>query len=507
MTDDGATGPAPVVDQIGARWHAAHGHETGVLRPVPHPTVEDRVARGRAARKQVGRRALGTWDPPGDRFDPVDLIAGQETTRVAELLPVRHERMLASAFAFYRGAAITMAADLATQPSTGLYVQCCGDAHLANFGGFLAPDRATVFDMNDFDETHPAPFEWDVKRLVTSFALAAREAEFDASTVRGIVVGAARAYRMSMAQFAPMRNLDLWYLRLDLDALLARWGDTATSPELARFRKRVEKSRAKTSLRAFDRLTEVVDGEHRIVSDPPLVVPVRDLGGDPDRIITWLSERFRTYRRSLQADRRHLLESYRVVDAARKVVGVGSVGTRCWIFLLLGRDDTDPLFIQVKEANASVLEAHTHRSGFANHGQRVVEGQRLLQTTSDILLGWTRSEGLDGEVRDYYLRQLWDGKFSPVLDAMSPQTMLSFGEMCAWTLARGHARSGDRVAISAYLGDSDQFDDAMADFASAYADQNQRDYEAMVAGVRDGRLVPPAPAPASPSDDAPRSPA
>ncbi len=489
------TGPA--VTQVGATWHAAHSDETSSLRPIPHPSLEERVAHGRAARKQVGRRALGAWAPPADRFDPVALIGGQEATRVTDLVPIRHERMLASPFAFYRGAAITMAADLATQPTTGLYVQACGDAHLANFGGFLAPDRATVFDMNDFDETHPAPFEWDVKRLVTSFVLAAREREFDEATTREIVTGTARAYREAMAGFAAMRNLDLWYLRLDLDDLLARWGDRVNAEGLAQFRKRIEKSRAKNSLRAFDRLTEVVDGEHRIASDPPLVVPVREMGGDTQTIITWLAERFRTYRRSLQTDRRHLLESYRVVDAARKVVGVGSVGTRCWIFLLLGRDDTDPLFMQVKEANASVLEAHTHRSGFANHGQRVVEGQRMLQATSDILLGWTRSEGLDGHERDYYLRQLWDGKYSPVVDAMTPETMLSFGEMCGWTLARGHARSGDRVAVAAYLGDSDQFDGAMHAFAIAYAEQNQRDYEEMQAAARAGRLtMPVAPDPA-----------
>ena len=463
--------------------------DESVPQPVVHLDVSQREARGRAARKIVQRSSLGTWEPSTDRPDPVALVAGQETTRLQDLLPIRHERMCASPFAFYRGAAILMASDLATQPDTGLRVQCCGDAHLANFGGFSAPDRATVFDMNDFDETNPGPFEWDVKRLVTSFELAWQASGLDPKDGRKIVVNTARAYRSAMAEFAAMRNLDLWYARLDVDAVLARWAGEVDKATLETFQKNVTKAQGKDSMKAFAKLTEEVDGEHRIVSDPPLIVPLRDLDDDPAAMMAWLGDRFRVYRRTLQADRRHLLETYRVVDAARKVVGVGSVGTRCWIFLLLGRDGDDPLFLQVKEANESVLEPYTGRSGYASHGQRVVEGQRLLQSASDILLGWTTAPGVDGIERDFYLRQLWDGKLSPAFESMSRDTLKVFGELCAWTLARGHARSGDRIAIAAYLGDGDQFDRSMGEFATAYAEQNQRDFDAVSAAVSAGRLA------------------
>jgi uncharacterized protein (DUF2252 family) len=455
---------------------------TGPARIV-HLDVEQRRVRGRAARKVRPRSAQAEWSPPGDRPDPAELIAAQETTRVPELLPIRHERMLASPFAFYRGAAILMAADLGAQPDTGLRVQCCGDAHLANFGGFTAPDRRTVFDMNDFDETAPGPFEWDVKRLVTSFELAGRELGLDPKDRRRLLVGTTRAYRTAMAEFATMRNLDVWYTRLDVDAVLARWSSEITGKELAAFQRRVAKAQAKDSLKALAKLTESVDGAQRIVSDPPLIVPVRELAEDPSAQMAWLEDRFRSYRHSLSPDRRHLLETYRVVDAARKVVGVGSVGTRCWIFLLLGLDGGDPLFLQVKEANDSVLEPFAGRSGFSSHGQRVVEGQRLLQSASDILLGWTRAAGTDGVERDFFLRQLWDGKLSPDYQTMTPEVLRIFGEMCARTLARGHARSGDRVAIAAYLGDGNVFDEAIADFAGVYAEQNQADYEASRAAL------------------------
>ena len=458
--------------------------------PIVHLDVDARKARGRGARHNVPRSAHATWFPATDRPDPVELIAGQEITRVPELLPVRHERMLATPFTFYRGAAILMAADLATQPDTGLRVQACGDAHLANFGGFMAPDRRIVFDMNDFDETAPGPFEWDVKRLVTSFELASRENRFDPKVGRKIVVNTARAYREAMAEFAGMRSIDLWYSRLDVDQVLARWSSQVSPEVIARFQKNVGKAEAKNSLKALDKLTEVVDGEYRIKSDPPLIVPVREIEMDPEALTSWLHERFRVYRHSLQPDSRHLLEGYRIVDMARKVVGVGSVGTRCWIILLLGRDDQDPLFIQVKEANESVLEPHAGRSGYASHGQRVVEGQRLLQSASDILLGWIHTVGLDGVEREYYLRQLWDGKLSPAFETMEPEQMRVFGELCGITLARGHARSGDRVAIAAYLGTGDTFDQAVANFAVAYAEQNNRDYEAMTEAVRSGRLAP-----------------
>ena len=462
--------------------------------PIVHLDPDARRARGRGARQNMPRSAHAEWFPAPDRRDPVELIAGQEITRVPELLPIRHERMLASPFTFYRGAAILMAADLATQPDTGLRVQACGDAHLANFGGFMAPDRRIVFDMNDFDETNPGPFEWDVKRLVTSFELACRENGYDAKVGRKIVVNTVRAYREAMAGFATMGNLALWYDRLDVEGVIARWSSQVSPEVLARFQRNVGKAEAKNSLKALDKLTEVVDGDYRIKSDPPLIVPARELTADPEALTSWLHERFRVYRHTLQPDRRHMLEGYRIVDVARKVVGVGSVGTRCWIMLLLGHDDQDPLFIQVKEANESVLEPYAGRSGYASHGQRVVEGQRLLQSASDILLGWTTAMGLDGVEHEFYLRQLWDGKLSPAFDTMAPEMLRVFGELCAETLARGHARSGDRVAIAAYLGNGSSFDEAIADFASAYAEQNDRDYAAMIEAVKSGRLAPvPAP--------------
>ena len=458
--------------------------------PIVHLDVDARRARGRGARQSVPRGKHADWSPAPERPDPVALIAGQEISRVPELLPIRHERMLASPFTFYRGAAILMAADLAAQDDTGLRVQACGDAHLANFGGFAAPDRRIVVDMNDFDETAPGPFEWDVKRLVASFELAWRENGFSSKEGRKIVVDTAKAYRQGMRDFAAMGDLELWYSRLDVEGVLERWGPGLSQEARDRFLRNVGKAEAKNSLKALAKLTEVVDGQHRIKADPPLIVPVRDLSEDPEALVSWLHERFRDYRRSLQADRRHLLEGYRIVDVARKVVGVGSVGTRCWIILLMGRDDQDPLFIQVKEANESVLEPYAGRSGYASHGQRVVEGQRLLQSASDILLGWTTAVGLDGVQHEFYLRQLWDGKLSPAYETMSPEILGVFAEVCGRTLARGHARSGDRVAIDAYLGNGSTFDVAMADFAVTYAEQNQRDYEAVAAAVASGRLAP-----------------
>jgi uncharacterized protein (DUF2252 family) len=409
----------------------------------------------------------------------VALLHAQEVSRVVELLPIRHERMSQSPFAFYRGAAVIMTADLAACSHSGLQVQACGDAHLENFGGFAAPDRTLIFDINDFDETNPAPFEWDVKRLAASFEIAARARAFTSKTARSLVLASVRAYRNAMREFAAMSNLDVWYSRLDVAGILERWHAEASGGEVKRFERAVAKAEGKNSLKAFAKLTRLVDGEHRIVSDPPLLVPLEDLlpVDEARRLRTWLNTRFRAYRRTLQPDRRHLLESYRLVDFARKVVGVGSVGTRCFTALLLGKDDADPLFLQVKEAEPSVLEAHTTKSRYANHGQRVVEGQRLLQAASDMLLGWVRTTGLDHVQRDFYVRQMWDWKFSADVDTMEPRALEVYAQMCGWTLARAHARSGDRIAIAAYLGSRDVFDRAIADFASAYADQNQRDYE------------------------------
>jgi uncharacterized protein (DUF2252 family) len=455
-------------------------------KAVGHLDPAQRAALGRSARAAVPRSAHAEWVAGAQRADPVTLLRAQEATRVPDLVPLRHERMLESPFTFYRGAAVIMAADLATLPSSGLRVQACGDAHLANFGGFAAPDRTLVFDMNDFDETVPGPFEWDVKRLAASFEIAARSREFSAKTARSVVRTVARSYREAMAQFATMTNLDVWYSRLDTQAVLDRWRSQVSPEDVKRFERTATKAMSKNSLKAQSRLTQRIDGEYRIVSDPPALVPVTDLTGDidPELVQAWLHERYRLYRRSLQNDRRHLLDGYRLVDFARKVVGVGSVGTRCWIALLLGKDDADPLFLQVKEAEASVLEPHTGKSRFANHGQRVVEGQRLLQTAGDILLGWTRAEGIDGVQRDFYVRQLWDWKVSPPIEVMTPEILTIYAQLCGWTLARGHARSGDRIAIAAYLGAGDSFDRATADFSVAYADQIERDFEAVRAAER-----------------------
>ncbi len=454
--------------------------------PVVHLDLAQRARIGRAARAAVPRSSHAEWSPGPDRADPAALLAAQETTRVPDLVPMRHERMLVSPFTFYRGAAVIMAADLAASPDTGLRVQACGDAHLSNFGGFSAPDRALLFDINDFDETSGGPFEWDVKRLAASFEIAARSRSFSAKETRGLVARVAKSYRQAMATFAGMSNLEVWYARLDVEKVFNEYRSRATPDEIKRFERNLAKAQAKGNLKAFAKLTEQVDGEYRIKSDPPIVVALRDLlsAQELEETEGWLEDRIRVYRRSLQPDRRHLLESYRLVDFARKVVGVGSVGTRCWIALMLGRDDDDPLFIQVKEAEASVLEAHAGRSGFANHGQRVVEGQRLLQAASDIMLGWVRTTGIDGVERDFYLRQLWDGKFSAAIDVMTPASLDIYARLCGWTLARGHARSGDRLAIAAYLGSNDAFDQAMVAYSAAYADQNERDYEAVAQALK-----------------------
>ena len=453
-------------------------------KAVVHLDPGQRAALGRAARAELPRSAHAEWAAGPNRQDPVALLRAQETTRVPELVPLRHERMLESPFTFYRGAAVIMAADLASVPSSGLRVQACGDAHLANFGGFAAPDRSLVFDMNDFDETAPGPFEWDVKRLAASFEIAARTRGLSSKSARAVVRRVASAYREAMAQFATMTNLDVWYSRLDAQGVVDRWRSEVSPEDVKRFERTTTKAQRKDSLKALSRLTQQVDGEYQIVSDPPTVVRVVDLAGDPEAFLAWLHQRYRVYRQSLQHDRRRLLDGYRLVDFARKVVGVGSVGTRCWIALLLGKDDADPLFLQVKEAEASVLEPFAGRSRFANHGRRVVEGQRLLQSAGDILLGWTRAEGIDGVERDFYVRQLWDWKVSPAVETMTPEVFKIYAHLCGWTLARGHARSGDRIAIASYLGTGVGFERAIADFAAAYADQNERDFEAVSAAER-----------------------
>jgi uncharacterized protein (DUF2252 family) len=437
---------------------------------VEHPSEADRAARGKAARAETPRSGHALWEAPADRPSPVDLLEQQAQTRVPELVPIRYGRMLVTPFTFYRGAAYLMASDLSRLPKSGLNVQLCGDAHLSNFGAFAAPDRRLVFSINDFDETHPGPFEWDVKRLAASFAVAGRDRGFDDKQRETVNLAVGSSYRESIGRYAGMKNLDLWYSRVDVEDLLGQMQSFATAKELKRADKNLAKTRAKDSLRAFAKLTEMVDGQPRIIADPPVVV-------------------LRGYRRTLSGDRRRLLERYRYVHAARKVVGVGSVGTRAFIMLLLGRDDNDPLFLQFKEAEASVLEPFLSKSEFANHGQRVVEGQRLTQAASDIMLGYIRAEGVDGVKRDFYVRQLWDAKGSALVELMEPNLMRLYATACGAELARAHARSGDSIAIASYLGTSDTFDRALARFAESYADQNERDYETLTKAVADGKIT------------------
>jgi uncharacterized protein (DUF2252 family) len=457
---------------------------------VEHFTVAERAARGKAARAEVPRASHADWEPPPHRPDPVELLEEQGQTRVPELVPIRYGRMLVSPFTFYRGAAYLMASDLSGGRRTGLHTQLCGDAHLSNFGGFAAPDRRMVFSINDFDETLPGPFEWDVKRLVASFAVAGRDRGFDDKQRAAINREVARSYRENIRTFAGMRNLDLWYARLDVDSIGAELRKQATPKELKRLEENLAKSRTKDSMKAFNKLTTVVDGEPRITGDPPLIVPIEDVAGDQThRLEEFLRTVIRSYRRTLAGDRRRLLERFRYVHAARKVVGVGSVGTRAYICLMLGRDGDDPLFLQFKEAQTSVLEPFLGRSEFANSGQRVVEGQRLTQAASDIMLGWIKIEGIDGVTRDFYIRQLWDSKMSAQVELMEPHALTIYARVCGAELARAHVRAGDGVAIASYLGSGDTFDRAMATFAEAYADQNERDYAALQEAVASGRVT------------------
>jgi uncharacterized protein (DUF2252 family) len=453
-------------------------------------TSAERAARGKALRAEVPRESHAAFDPPADRTDPISLLEAQAKTRLPDLVPVRYGRMMVSPFTYYRGAALPMAADLATTPATGLAVQACGDAHLSNFGVFGSPERRLMFDVNDFDETLPGPWEWDVKRLAASMEVAARDNRFSDARRREIVMATAASYRLTMRRFAKMTNLEVWYARADVEELQqVQLGE--------RQRKVVEesvaKARTRDSMQQLAKLTHEVDGRPRIISDPPLLVPVDELiPGDTDRnaLEAQLADLIGRYRRTLETDRRYLLEQFEFCDMARKVVGVGSVGTRCWIVLMLGRDNADPLFLQVKEAEASVLSRFAGASKYNNQGQRVVAGQRLMQATSDIFLGWQRgTAGLDGQTRDFYVRQLRDWKFSLDVTAMVPRGMRLYGELCGWTLARAHARSGDRIAISAYLGRSDVFDQAITQFAAAYADQNERDHQALMAAAASGRIT------------------
>ena len=453
-------------------------------------SADERAAAGKAARQKAARSSHGEWEPAARRRDPVKVLEDQAKPRVPELVPIRYGRMLVSPFTFFRGAAAIMAMDLANTPQSGIQVQLCGDAHLSNFGVFAAPDRRLVFDVNDFDETLPGPWEWDLKRLAASFAIAGRDRDFTAKETRAAVLRTVREYREAMRTLATMRNLDVWYARLDVEGLLADLARVANRKDMKGARKEVAKAGKKNSLKAFDRLVRVVDGEPRIISDPPLLVPARELVSEDqqhhleERILELLGR----YRESLKGDRRHLFDSYRFVDLARKVVGVGSVGTRAWVALMMGRDGQDPLFLQAKEAEASVLERYAGASQFGNHGERVVEGQWLMQAASDILLGWLPALGFDDRKRDFYVRQLWDGKRSIEVETLPPEGLAIYGRVCGWTLARAHARSGDRIAIAAYLGKGETFDRAIADFSERYADQNELDYGALADAAKSGRI-------------------
>ena len=501
-------------------------------KQVPHPSVEERRAKREEARAKTPPSSHARWRPAAARPDPVGLLEEQDATREQDLVPERHGRMMVSPFTFYRGAAKIMAEDLKDTPVAGLRAQLCGDAHLSNFGAFGSPERRLLFDLNDFDETLPGPFEYDVKRMAASFTIAARNNGFSKADTRAATLGAVTAYREAMADFAQMRTMDIWYSHLDEDELMNaahvavnelrgeastakktekqdkqakqvkaakkeakqvardRQGEKAAKAAEKGAQKTLAKAHTRDSLQALSKLCELVDGQYRIVSQPPILVPARDLaatfGLSPDDVLPVLHDQFRAYRATLQDDRRHLLERFQIVDAARKVVGVGSVGTRAFIVLLQGRDTDDPLFLQIKEATASVLEANLPKSRYRQHGERVVQGQRMMQAASDIYLGWTK--GLDVN-RHFYWRQLRDMKGSAVIETLKPLGLKFYGRICGWTLARAHARSGDPVAIAEYLGSSDAFDKAITDFSERYADQNEQDYTEFVKAIRSGRLA------------------
>jgi uncharacterized protein (DUF2252 family) len=485
-----------VTGRVGARKSATSstpGTRASARRPARPATVEplsraDRVARGKDARVVAPLESHAEFSAGRGR-DPVGLLLGQAASRVPELVPVRHGRMLVSPFTFYRGAALPMAADLAGTPASGLRVQLCGDAHLSNFGAFASPERNLVFDVNDFDETLPGPFEWDVKRLAASLAVAGRDNGFPAKDRRKVVLAAGEGYRTAMRGFAEQPFLDVWYAHLDIEPALGEFRSQIKAKRLKAFEALLAKAHTRDSTQALGKLTTVVDGRRRIISDPPMIVPVEEVFASvqADTIYKLIRAVLGKYRRSLQSDRRHLLEQFTLVQVARKVVGVGSVGTRAWVVLMDSGDGVEPLFLQAKEAQPSVLADYAGRSRYNNQGERVVAGQHLQQAQSDIFLGWTRVTGPDGIDRDFYVRQLRDWKFSVPIEVMLPAGMTVYARLCGWTLARAHARSGDRIALAAYLGASAKFDQAIADFAETYADQNELDYAALKAAVKNGK--------------------
>lgn len=453
--------------------------------------VPSRINAGLLARDRVPLAVHATVPNRGARFDAVGIVLDQAEPRLPELIPIRHGRMAASPFTFYRGAAAVMAADLATLPRTDLTVQLCGDAHLLNFGMFASPERRLVFDINDFDETYPGPWEWDVKRLVASLVVAGRANGFGRKARAAVVLDTVERYRLAMTRFASMGELDVWYARAEVDEVspvLAAHLNKTWRKRLTRAR---SKARSRDSAAAFRKMTALVDGRRRIMADRPLIVPVEEIvtGLARDRIEAELRGLLDEYRSSLGDDRRHLLDQFEFVDIARKVVGVGSVGTRCWVVLMTGRDDNDPLLLQVKEAMPSVLAPYVDAPAPDHEGRRVVTGQRLMQAASDIFLGWQRIEtGIDGRPHDYYVRQLRDWKGSVIAEGLDPHAMAVYGQTCGWTLARAHARSGDRIAIAAYLGEGPEFAQALVEFGERYADLNERDHAAMVRAVADGRV-------------------
>jgi uncharacterized protein (DUF2252 family) len=516
---------------MAVREPAKPTQQTRPAAPIRHLSLDERRAIGSQAAERTPPSSHFGWQPAQDRPDPVALLEEQNTTREPDLVPVRHGRMMVSPFTFYRGAAKIMAADLKDTPVAGLDAQLCGDAHLSNFGMFASPERALLFDLNDFDETLPGPFEFDVKRMAASFLIAGRNNGFSKADARAAALASVMSYRESMADFAQMPTMEIWYAHFEEDRFRAIIRDAvaeaspgvkepgvkdkkakaakpdkkvkaATKKELKeakqaevvreaarRAEKNLEKAHTRDSVQALAKLGELVDGRYQIVSQPPVIVPARDLaatyGLSPDEVMPALHEQFRAYRATLQDDRRRLLEKFEIVDAARKVVGVGSVGTRAFIVLLQGRDEQDPLFLQVKEATASVLEAYLPKSRYRQHGARVVQGQRMMQAASDIFLGWTR--GID-VTRNFYWRQLRDMKGSAVVELMAPVTLRYYAQICGWTLARAHARSGDPVAMTAYLGRDDAFERSVTDFSERYADQNEQDYGEFAKAVRSGRL-------------------
>ncbi|ATZ22932.1 hypothetical protein SLAV_05135 [Streptomyces lavendulae subsp. lavendulae] len=463
---------------------------TTAMRASIRATPEERAALGKEARRRSPRSGHAVYEPAADRRDPLRILEAQSAARVPELVPIRYGRMTESPFRFYRGAAAIMASDLAGSPDSGITTQLCGDAHLLNFRLLASPERELMFDINDFDETLPGPWEWDVKRLSASFVIAARANGFDDAERARVVSATVRSYREAMTRFAGLSNLDVWYTKVDAAGLKALITGQLRKEGRRKLDRALAKARSRDTLQVFDKLTRVVDGHRRIAADPPLLVPIADLLPDSER--SALERQFRAlieqYAVTLPSDRRHLLADYHLADVARKVVGVGSVGTRCWIFLLLGRDGGDPLFLQAKEADESVLAEHLGASLYRNQGERVVAGQRLMQATSDIFLGWQRVDGFDGRRRDFYVRQLRDWKGIAMPETMTPPQLEAFGGVCGLTLARAHARSGDRIAIAAYLGGGDAFDRALVTFAEAYADQNEHDHRALLDAVRTGRL-------------------